>query len=83
MAYKQPKPLFEWKIDEPDKELYLASILDDETILSAYGRNAHSSGSKLVSWKEFLAGEMNDLVEKTMGEKILVDLLDKLENLNK
>jgi hypothetical protein len=83
MAYKQPKSLFEWKIDEPDKELYLASILDDETILSAYGRYAHSSGSKLVSWQEFLAGEMNELVEKTMGEKVLMELLDKLRDITK
>ncbi|ACA87755.1 hypothetical protein [Shewanella woodyi] len=83
MAYKQPKPLFEWKIDESDKELYLASILDDETILSAYGRYAHSSGSKLVSWQEFLAGEMNELVEKTMGEEVLMELLTQLKNLTK
>lgn len=50
MAYKQPKPLFEWKLDEPDKELYLASILDNETVLSAYGRYAHGSAGKAVGW---------------------------------
>lgn len=79
MAYMQPKTLCEWKIDEPGKELYVASILDNETVLSAYGRYGHSSGSKAVSWQEFLAGEMNELVEKTMGEKVLMELLARLK----
>ncbi|MBB1403879.1 hypothetical protein [Pseudoalteromonas sp. SG45-1] len=79
MAYEKPKPLYEWKIDEPDKELYIASILDNETVLSAYGRYAHGSGSKSVSWQEFLEGEMNELVEKTMGVKVLTELLAKLK----
>lgn len=81
MAYKQPKALYEWKIDEPDKELYLASILDDGSVLSAYGRFAHSSGSKSVSWQAFLAGEMNELVETTMGKNVLTELLVKLRGL--
>ncbi len=81
MKYKQPKPLFEWKIDEPDKELYLVAILDNETVLSAYGRYAHSSGSKFVSWKQFLSGEMNDLVEKTMGKQVLIELISQLNRL--
>ncbi|PMN74203.1 hypothetical protein [Enterovibrio norvegicus] len=81
MAYKRPIPLCEWKIDEPDKELYLTQILDNETVLSAYGRYAHSSGSKSVSWQEFLDGEMNELVEKTMGIKVLTELLEKLKGL--
>ena len=81
MAYKRPIPLYEWKIDEPDKELYLAQILDNETVLSAYGRYAHGSGSKLVSWQEFLAGEMNELIEKTMGKEVLTELLSKLKGL--
>ena len=81
MAYKQPKPIYEWKIDEPDKELYIASILDNETVISAYGRYAHGSGSNSVSWQEFLEGEMNELVEKTMGVKVLTELLTKLQGL--
>ena len=81
MVYKQPKALFEWKIDESNKELYLALILDNKTVLSAYGRYAHSSGSKSVTWQEFLAGEMNELVENTMGEKVLAELLDRLRKL--
>ncbi len=81
MAYMRPNPLYEWKIDEPDKELYLAQILDNETVLSAYGRYEHGSGSKSVSWQEFLDGEMNELVEKTMGKKVLTELLAKLKGL--
>ena len=79
MDYKQPSPLYEWKIDEPGKELNLVKILDNETVLSAYGRYAHSSGSKSVSWQEFLDGEMNELVEKTMGPKVLTELLSRLK----
>ena len=71
----------EWKVDEPDKELYLAQILDNETVLSAYGRYAHSSGSKAVSWQEFLNGEMNELIEKTMGANVLAELLIKLRRI--
>jgi hypothetical protein len=81
MVYKQPKPLFEWKIDEPEKELYSASILDNQTVLLSYGRYAHSSGSKSVSWQEFIAGGMNELVENTMGEKALIELLNQLKKL--
>ncbi|SHO57035.1 hypothetical protein [Vibrio quintilis] len=81
MVYKQPKPLFGWKIDEPDKELYLVSILDNKTVLLAYGRYAHGSGSKSISWQEFLAGEMNELVENTMGEQVLTELLLQLKRL--
>ena len=81
MAYKRPTPLYEWKIDEPDKEFYLAQILDNETELSAYDRYAHGSGSKSVSWQGFLDGEMNELVEKTMGIKVLTELLAKLKSL--
>jgi hypothetical protein len=81
MVYKRPNPLYEWKIDEPDKELYLAQILDNEMVLSAYGRHAHGSGSKIVSWQEFLDGEMNELVEKTMGLKVLTELLTQLKEL--
>ena len=81
MAYRQPKPLHEWKIDEPDKDLCIASILDDKTVLSANGRYAHGSGSKSVTWQAFLAGEMNELVEKTMGKKVLTELLTQLRGL--
>ena len=77
-----PKSLYEWKIDEPDKELYIASILENGTVVSAYGRYGHSSGSTSVSWQEFLAGEMNDVVEKTMGKRVLDELLGKLNELN-
>ena len=82
MAYKRPKTLYEWKIDEPDEELYLVSILDDETVVSAYGRCAHGSGCKIVSWQQFLAGEMNSLVEKTMGKRVLGELQVQLQELS-
>ncbi|MGI5308229.1 hypothetical protein [Rheinheimera sp. WS51] len=81
MAYKQPKSLFEWKLDEPDKELYLVSILDNKTVLSAYGRYAQGSGAKVVSWQAFLQGEMNDLIQSTMGTEILVEVLNKLREI--
>lgn len=55
------------------------SIEDGGTVLSAYGRNAHSSGCKIVTWEEFLQGDMNDLVEKTMGKPVLQEVLEKLQ----
>ena len=78
MGYRRPKSIFERKVDEPGQELYLVSIQDDETVLSAYGRYAHGSGGKTVSWDEFLQGEMNGLVERTMGKEVLNEVLTKL-----
>lgn len=81
MAYKRASLLYEWKIDESDKELYLVQILDNGMVLSAYGRYTHNSGSKSVSWQEFLDGEMNELVGRTMGAKVLAELLKQLKSL--
>ncbi|KJY91593.1 hypothetical protein CWB89_16500 [Pseudoalteromonas piscicida] len=78
MEYKQPKTLFERRLDTPDQNLYLVSIQDDGTVLSASGRNAHNSGAKTVSWNEFLQGDMNSLVEETMGIAVLNEVLEKL-----
>ncbi len=81
MNYIQPKAVASWKLDEPDQELYEASIMDNNTIVSAYGRYAHGSGSSVASWEEFLDGEMNDLIKKTMGAKTLNEMLIKLRSI--
>ena len=79
LTYRRPLRINEWKIDDPDGELYMVSIMDDGTVISAYGRCAYRTGCKVVSWSDFLHGEMNDLVEKTMGNKVLHEVLDKLQ----
>jgi hypothetical protein len=81
MNYKRPEAIDKWIKDTPNEELYLVEILDDYTVLSAYGRYAHSSGSKKVSWQEFLNGEMNELIVKTMGEAVLREVIEKLKKL--
>lgn len=81
MTYIRPQHLFEWKQDDPDSELCLVAIRDDESVLSAYGRYAHGSGSTAVSWHQFLAGDLNDLVEKTMGRAVLQEVLEKLREI--
>lgn len=61
--------------------VYLVVIQDDKKVVSAYGRYSHSSGSKSVSWDQFLSGEMQGLVSSTMGGKVLSEVLKKLGDL--
>jgi len=70
-----------WSNDIPDGELYEVSIHKDKTVTSTYGRFAHSSGSKQVSWREFMSGEMNELVSKTTGDKTLAEIKDYIRKL--
>ncbi|MDN3639240.1 hypothetical protein QWY82_10500 [Simiduia curdlanivorans] len=81
MNYIPPKAIKNWKNDNPDGELYEASIMDNNTVISAYGRYSHGSSCKIVSWKEFLGGEMNELVSKTMGSKVLNEILHELQSI--
>lgn len=81
MVYIQPKAISEWVIDEPNKEFYSVSIMDNETVISAYGRYAHNSGCKIVSWAEFINGEMNQLVISSLGNEILEKVLTRLREL--
>lgn len=81
MNYIPPNLIQNWKIDEPGKELYEASIMDNQTVISAYGRYSHCSGCKIVSWQEFLGGEMNELVAKTMGVEVLSEIIAKLRSI--
>ncbi|WP_206486428.1 hypothetical protein [Thalassotalea sp. G2M2-11] len=60
-----------WSLDNPEEEFYELMVHKEKSVTAAYGRFAHSSGSKAVSWKEFMAGELDDLVVKTMGLEIL------------
>jgi len=60
-----------WTKHNADEEMYEVIIHKDKSVTSVYGRFSHSSGSSKVSWSEFMAGEMNELVSKTMGIQIL------------
>ena len=81
MNYIPPKIIKNWKSDSPSGELYEASIMDNKTVISAYGRYAHGSGCKIVSWAEFIDGEMNELVSKTMGRNVLDEILHELQTI--
>ena len=78
-----PTSVKEWVIDEPDQEFYLVAIMQDKTVMSACGRYAQGSGSKSVSWESFMSGEMNTLVERTMGKKVLGEVLNELKKRSK
>lgn len=81
MTDRRPLPVVKWKHDEPGSELYLVAIMDDRTVVSACGRYAQGSGSRAVSWTDFLCGEMNELVGETMGPEVLEDVLRRLRAL--
>lgn len=66
-TYKRPTILREWTLDIQGGELYMLYIRDDQTVVSAVGRYAHSSGSSQCSWDDFLGGKFDDLVIETMG----------------
>ena len=61
----------EWKNDIPNGELYGLIIHKEKSVSATVGRFAHSSGSKKVTWSEFLSGEIDELVSKTMGSTVL------------
>ena len=74
-SYTPPKILRKWTLDIPGGELYELFVFDDETVCSAVGRYAHSSGSAFSSWGEFLSGSLNDLVRQEMGPDFLMEAL--------
>ncbi len=79
MKYTPPKPLHEWEVIDDIGTPFSVRIMDDETVVSAYVKYAHSSGCKITSWADFIDGKMNDLVSKTMGREILAEVLATLE----
>jgi hypothetical protein len=79
--YIRPKALHKWEIDIPSQEYEVVAILDNGTVLSACGRYAQGSGSKSVSWSEFLDGRMHDLVIDAHGPDVLAEVIAKLQDL--
>lgn len=73
MTYVPPKPLREWRFDDPVSELYQLLVMDDQTVRSASGRYAHSSGSTACSWSDFVAGALDDVVTKAHGVDVLTE----------
>lgn len=66
--------LKKWTNDIPENELYELIVHEEQSVCCIYGRHAHSSGFKKVSWEEFLTGEMNELVVNTMGKRVLSEV---------
>lgn len=69
-----PTILKKWINDIPGGELYEAFIQDDNSVWSACGRYAHSSGSMKVTWQEFKTGKLDDTIKNTMGETVLAEM---------
>ena len=77
--YQAPRVIHEWILDDPEGELYLASITSDQKVWSACGRYAMSSCSTSTTWSGFLAGDLNELVRTTMGQKVLDEMIECLK----
>ncbi|ENX42544.1 hypothetical protein [Acinetobacter sp. NIPH 2100] len=80
--YQAPIVIREWILDDPEGELYVASITSDQKVWSACGRYAMSSGSTSTTWSGFLAGDLNELVRTTMGQKVLDEMIECLKQQN-
>jgi hypothetical protein len=80
--YQPPKKLREWVNDIPDGELYTVYITDDSKVWCTSGRYAHSSGASNTSCPEFLSGELNELVIKTMGQVVLNEITSHIQQQN-
>ena len=80
--YQAPRVIREWIQDDPDGELYVAFITSDKKVWSTSGRYAHSSGSTSTTWSGFLAGDLNELVRRTMGKNVLEEMLECLKQQN-
>ncbi|ENX34351.1 hypothetical protein F889_01629 [Acinetobacter colistiniresistens] len=72
------KPKQQYQAPRVIREWILASITSDQKVWSACGRYAHSSGST----SGFLAGDLNELVRTTMGQKILDEMIECLKQQN-
>ncbi|MEN4983739.1 hypothetical protein [Acinetobacter modestus] len=77
-----PRTIRKWVLDNPEGELYIAFITSDQKVWSASGRYAHSSGSTSTTWSSFLAGDLNELVRRTMGKNVLEEMLECLKQQN-
>ncbi|EOR05746.1 hypothetical protein [Acinetobacter genomosp. 15BJ] len=80
--YQAPSVIREWILDDPEGELYVASITSDQKVWSGCGRYAHSSGSTSTTWSGFLVGDLNELVLKTIGQKVLDEMIECLKQQN-
>jgi secreted protein with Ig-like and vWFA domain len=76
MKYIKPKILKEWINDIPNGELYVSYITNQEEVICAAGRYAASSVAETVTIDEFVSGKMQDLIVKTMGKIVLVEMLE-------
>lgn len=77
--YQAPRVIREWILDDPEGELYVVYITSDQKAWSACGRYAHSSGSASTTWSDFLLGDLNELVRRTMGQKVLEEMRECLK----
>lgn len=74
IKYVPPTILKKWINDIPGGDLHEAFIQDDNSVWSAGGRYAHSSGSTKVTWQEFKSGKLDETIRKTMGEAVLAEM---------
>lgn len=69
--YVQPKVLRWRSFDHAWSERYQLFVFDNDTVCSAVGRVAHSSGSTSCAWVEFLARARDELVASRIGLRVL------------
>ncbi|MEK6787886.1 MAG: hypothetical protein AABY68_02920 [Pseudomonadota bacterium] len=81
--YRPPKVLKEWIRDESQGDLCQLIVFDNESVCSAIGSLAHSSGSKSCSWSAFTKGEMHELVISTVGYQALNEAVEFISNQTK
>ena len=62
-----------WVNDIPNGEKYTLLVHSEKSVTATYGRFSHSSGSKTVNWSSFLAGDLDDLVLKSLGKEVLIE----------
>lgn len=73
--YKPPQKIREWIRDTADGERHELAVLDNRTVCIAVGHFAHSSGSRVSSWEDFLSGSLDEMVRDIMGESVLDEAL--------
>jgi len=80
--YQPPKKIKGWIKDDSDGDLHEVYISSDEKVWCTSGSFAHSSSSVSTSCAEFMAGELNDLVCKNMGQVVLDEVTNYLKQKN-
>ncbi len=77
---KKPKILKQWSINK-NNEVYQLIIYNNKTVALTYGKYAHGSGCKIMTWQEVLDGKMDENINNIFAPTIIFELKKHLSTI--